>query len=54
MVYKSILTHERPHLDEIVAIWFLRKFGEQRFPGISKAAITFTSIRKLAEAGRKA
>jgi hypothetical protein len=54
VVYKSILTHERPHLDEIVAIWFLRKFGEQRFPGISTAAITFTSIRKLAEAGRKA
>jgi len=51
MFFKSILTHERPHLDEIVAIWLLRKFGEQRFPGISAAGVTFTSIRKLAEAG---
>jgi len=53
VVFKSILTHERPHLDEIVAVWLLRKFGEQRFPGISTAAVTFTSIRKLAEAGLK-
>ena len=53
MVFKNILTHERPHLDEIVAIWLLRKFGEQRFPGISTAAVTFTSIRRLAEAGLK-
>ena len=53
MVYTSILTHERPHLDEIVAIWLLRKFGEPRFPGVSAAEVTFTSIRKLAEAGRK-
>jgi hypothetical protein len=53
VVFKSILTHERPHLDEIVAIWLLRKFGEQRFPGISTAEVTFTSIRKLAEAGLK-
>jgi hypothetical protein len=54
MFFKSILTHERPHLDEIVAIWFLRKFGEQRFPGVSSAPVTFTSIRRLAEAGLKA
>ncbi|MBM3331647.1 hypothetical protein FJY68_07335 [candidate division WOR-3 bacterium] len=53
MVFKSILTHERPHIDEIVAIWLLRRFGEQRFPGISTAAVTFTSLRKLAEAGLK-
>ena len=51
MVFKNILTHERPHLDEIVAVWLLRKFGEQRFPGIGAAEVTFTSIRKLAEAG---
>ena len=51
--FKSILTHERPHLDEIVAIWLLRKFGEQRFPGIAAATVTFTSLRKLAEAGLK-
>jgi hypothetical protein len=51
--FNRILTHERPHLDEIVAIWLLRKFGEQRFPGISTAAVSFMSIRKLAEAGLK-
>jgi hypothetical protein len=53
VVFKNILTHERPHLDEIVATWLLRKFGEQRFPGISTAEVTFTSIRRLAEAGLK-
>ena len=53
MVFKRILTHERPHLDEIVAIWLLRKFGEQRYPGIARAEVSFTSIRKLAEAGLK-
>jgi hypothetical protein len=53
VVFKRILTHERPHLDEIVAIWLLRRFGEQRFPGIGAAAVEFTSIRRLQEAGRK-
>ncbi|MBN2464442.1 hypothetical protein JXD38_02290, partial [candidate division WOR-3 bacterium] len=52
-IFKRILTHERPHVDEIAAIWLLRKFGEQRFPGIGTATVEFTSIRKLAEAGRK-
>jgi hypothetical protein len=52
-VYTRILTHERPHLDEIVAIWLLRKFGEPRFPGIGTADVAFTSIRKLNEAGLK-
>jgi hypothetical protein len=49
----KILTHERPHLDEIVAIWLLRRFGEKRFPGSSTAEVAFTSARKLAEAGLK-
>jgi len=53
VVFKSILTHERPHVDEIVAIWLLRKFGEQRFPGVGTATVSFTSIRRLAEAGLK-
>jgi hypothetical protein len=51
--FTELLTHERPHLDEIVAIWLLRKFGEQRFPGSGTAAVSFTSVRKLAEAGLK-
>jgi len=53
VAFNTILTHERPHLDEIVAIWLLRKFGETRFPGIGAAAVSFTSIRKLAETGLK-
>jgi hypothetical protein len=53
VVFKSIFTHERPHVDEIVAIWLLRKFGEQRFPGVGTATVSFTSIRRLAEAGLK-
>ena len=37
----AVVTHERPHMDEIAAIWILRKFGEEKFPGISKAPIKF-------------
>jgi hypothetical protein len=53
VVFSSILTHERPHVDEIVAIWLLRKFGEERFPGVASATVSFTTVRKLAEAGQK-
>ena len=41
IIYKYIVTHSRPHLDEIAAIWILRKFGEQTFPGISTAQLIF-------------
>jgi len=51
--FTELLTHERPHLDEIVAIWLLRKFGEQKFPGAATAKVSFTSVRKLNEAGLK-
>jgi hypothetical protein len=51
--FTRILTHERPHLDEIVAVWLLRRFGEQRFPGVATATVSFTSARKLVEAGLK-
>ena len=37
----TIATHEKPHLDEIAAIWLLRKFGEKRFPGISTAGVAY-------------
>lgn len=37
----TIVTHEMPHLDEIAAIWLLRKFGEAVFPGISTAKIIY-------------
>lgn len=35
---EKVLTHERPHLDEIVAIWLLYRFGEKMFPGVSESA----------------
>ena len=44
VVFNEIVTHERPHLDEIVAIWLLRRFGETRFPGISQAKVSYTAI----------
>ena len=49
--FTELLTHERPHLDEIVAIWLLRKFGEQRFPGVATATVSFTSGRRLVDSG---
>lgn len=38
-MYVKIITHIRPHLDEIVAIWLLRDFGEEMFPGAATATI---------------
>jgi hypothetical protein len=43
VVFNEIVTHERPHLDEIVAIWLLRRFGETRFPGVSQAKVSYTT-----------
>ncbi|MEK7665207.1 MAG: hypothetical protein AAB361_03670 [Patescibacteria group bacterium] len=37
----TIVTHKRPHIDEVCAIWLLQKFGEKMFPGISETKITF-------------
>ncbi|MEK7574136.1 MAG: hypothetical protein AAB514_01230 [Patescibacteria group bacterium] len=42
-MFDTIATHERPHLDEYAAIFLLKKFGESRFPGISKARIVYWS-----------
>ncbi len=46
---KKIVTHLRPHADELVALMLLRKFpeGEEKFPGVSKAEITFLSTGEL-------
>ena len=38
---RGIVTHEKPHLDEIFAIWLLRTFGEEQFPGVSKAKVNY-------------
>lgn len=39
--FDTIVTHERPHLDEYLAIFLLRKFGEEKFPGISETKIIY-------------
>jgi hypothetical protein len=38
---KKIVTHVRPHLDEIMGIWMLIKFGEYLFSGIGNAMVEF-------------
>ena len=51
--FHTIMTHVKPHLDEILAIWLLRKFGENTFPGVSTAEIVYWGnhgfIRSAAE-----
>jgi len=41
----TIVTHDRPHLDELIAIWLLRKFGEELFPGVGKAPVVFSRTK---------
>lgn len=41
---EKIVTHVRPHLDEITAIWLLQKFGEEKFPDVSNAEIIFWGV----------
>lgn len=36
-----IVTHTAPHLDEIFAIWLLRRFGKSEFPGVSTAPVEY-------------
>lgn len=36
-----IATHLRPHLDEIAAIWLLKRFGREKFPGVENASIAY-------------
>lgn len=52
--FHTIVTHENPHLDEILGIWLLRKFGEKVFPGISSAKIEFWGTGGQSPDGRSA
>lgn len=52
--FREIVTHVAPHLDEIVAVWLLRTFGEAKFPGIAKAKVTFWSTGGATPDGRTA
>lgn len=37
--FNTIVIHERPHLDEICAVWLLQRFGEEKYPGIREAQL---------------
>lgn len=40
-VVRLLLLHMLPHLDELVALWIIRKFGLTHFPGVDKAPVKF-------------
>lgn len=48
----TIITHKKPHLDEVVAIWLLRKFGENSFPRIKEAKVEYWQTGGLTPDGR--
>ncbi|MDD5547562.1 MAG: hypothetical protein PHN74_01505 [Candidatus Pacebacteria bacterium] len=39
--FNEIVTHEKPHLDEIATIWLLKRRGETKYPGVKDARILF-------------
>lgn len=47
-----IATHPQPHLDEIVAMWLLLRFGDKLFPGVSKARVVFWGHGGMTPDGR--
>jgi len=50
---RKFVTHHKPHLDEILAIFLLKVFGRKRFPGIEKAKIEFWGMGQKTPDGRK-
>lgn len=53
-VIRVIITHVKPHLDEYAGEWFLRKFGERVFPGVSTAKIEYWNAGRSTPDGRSA
>lgn len=43
VVVETIVTHVGAHLDELFAIWLLKKYGSSKFTGIESAPIKFVS-----------
>jgi hypothetical protein len=45
----KIITHNRPHADELVALMLLKKFpqGEEKFSGVSTAEVSFLTTGEL-------
>ncbi|OGI87779.1 hypothetical protein A2995_00680 [Candidatus Nomurabacteria bacterium RIFCSPLOWO2_01_FULL_33_24] len=46
-----VVTHNNPHLDEVAALWILKKWGTEEFPGIKKAKILFHPDRHIGPNG---
>ena len=40
---RPIVTHLKPHLDEIVAIWMLWRWGKEKYPGVDMAEVEYWS-----------
>ncbi len=38
---RTIVTHLKPHLDEIVAIWMLWRWGKEKYPGVDQASVEY-------------
>lgn len=51
---KKVVTHQFPHLDEITAIWLLKKFGEKVFPGVAEALVEYLANGGETPDGRSA
>lgn len=47
MSFHTLLTHESPDLDAILSVLLIRTFGEEKYPGVSTAKITFASANAL-------
>ena len=49
MKVNTLVVHRNPHLDELVAVWLLRNFGEKMFPGIRAAKLETAGKTELAQ-----
>lgn len=50
----TVVTHHKPHVDEVVALWLLRRFGEDIFPGVQTATIEYINPGRALPDGRNA
>ncbi|MFH0806672.1 MAG: hypothetical protein V1885_03050 [Candidatus Brennerbacteria bacterium] len=52
MRINRLVTHVRPHIDEYVGIWLLRKFGAEMFPGVEAAEVIYWNTGGIIPDGR--
>lgn len=46
---RGIFTHQQPDLDAALSVWLLKRYGEERYPGISQVPVIFCSAGELPE-----